>query len=97
MEWKILPASYVSGRALEFFIERVQNAYNGGGDTGSTKPSNNGVGVITITADVLRVRTGPGTNYGIVKNVYRGNAINLGAFKMAGTTLVEINGFLGSM
>ena len=57
MEWKILPASYVSGRALEFFIERVQNAYNGGGDTGSTKPSNNGVGVITITADVLRVRT----------------------------------------
>ena len=79
------------------FIERVQNAYNGGGNTApSTQPSNNGVGVVvTIIADVLRVRTGPGTNYDIVKNVYRGNAINLGAFKMAGTMLVEINGFLG--
>ncbi|MGQ7181695.1 SH3 domain-containing protein, partial [Escherichia coli] len=28
--------------------------------------------VVTITADVLRVRTGPGTNYDIVKKVYRG-------------------------
>ncbi|SCM90404.1 SH3 domain-containing protein [Bacillus mycoides] len=36
------------------------------------QPSNDGVGVVTITADVLRVRTGPGTNYGIVKNVYQG-------------------------
>ncbi|MED2760155.1 SH3 domain-containing protein, partial [Bacillus thuringiensis] len=50
----------------------VQNAYNGGGNAGSTKTSNNGVGVVTITADVLRVRTGPGTNYGVVKNVYQG-------------------------
>ncbi|MED3302481.1 N-acetylmuramoyl-L-alanine amidase, partial [Bacillus thuringiensis] len=25
----------------------------------------------TITADVLRVRTGPGTNYGVVKNVHQ--------------------------
>jgi len=38
----------------------------------STQSSNNGVGVVTITADVLRVRTGPGTNYEIVKKVYRG-------------------------
>ncbi|MED2777590.1 N-acetylmuramoyl-L-alanine amidase [Bacillus thuringiensis] len=38
----------------------------------STQPSNNGVGVVTITADVLRVRTGPGTNYEIVKKVYQG-------------------------
>ncbi|WP_328069271.1 N-acetylmuramoyl-L-alanine amidase [Bacillus mycoides] len=36
------------------------------------QPSNDGVGVVTITADVLRVRTGPGTNYGIKKNVYQG-------------------------
>ncbi|HDR3894302.1 N-acetylmuramoyl-L-alanine amidase [Bacillus cereus] len=36
------------------------------------KPLNDGVGVLTITADVLRVRKGPGTNYGIVKNVYQG-------------------------
>ncbi|MEC5307513.1 N-acetylmuramoyl-L-alanine amidase [Bacillus thuringiensis] len=55
------------------FIEKVQNAYNGGGHAApSTQPSNNGVGVVTITADVLRVRTGPGTNYDIVKKVYRG-------------------------
>ena len=29
-------------------------------------------GVVTIIADVLRVRTQIGTNYGIVKNVYQG-------------------------
>jgi len=28
--------------------------------------------ILMITADVLRVRTGPGTNYDIVKKVYRG-------------------------
>ncbi|PFB54863.1 N-acetylmuramoyl-L-alanine amidase [Bacillus thuringiensis] len=38
----------------------------------SAQSSNDGVGVVTITADVLRVRRGPGTNYGIVKKVYRG-------------------------
>ncbi|EJS63483.1 N-acetylmuramoyl-L-alanine amidase [Bacillus cereus] len=38
----------------------------------TSQPSNDGVGVVTITADVLRVRTGPGTNYGIEKNVYQG-------------------------
>lgn len=46
--------------------------YTGGCATEPSKPSNDGVGVVTITADVLRVRTGPGTNYGIVKNVYQG-------------------------
>lgn len=55
------------------FIERVQNSHNGGNNTApSTQPSNNGVGVVTITADVLCVRTGPGTNYEIVKKVCRG-------------------------
>lgn len=46
--------------------------YTGG--TASTPPqsSNNGVGVVMITADVLRVRRGPGTNYEIVKKVYHG-------------------------
>ena len=46
--------------------------YTGGNEPEPSKPSNDGVGVVTITADVLRVRTGPGTNYGIVKNVYQG-------------------------
>ncbi len=54
MEWKVLPASYVSGRAVEFFIERVQNAYNGGGNAGSTKRSKNGVGVVTINYEIVR-------------------------------------------
>ncbi|PFO80016.1 N-acetylmuramoyl-L-alanine amidase [Bacillus cereus] len=36
-----------------------------------SKPSNDGIGVVTITADVLRVRTGPGTNHDIVKNVHQ--------------------------
>ena len=55
------------------FIERGQSVYDGGGNTAPfTQPSNNGVGGVTITADVLRVRKGPGTNYEIVKKVYRG-------------------------
>ncbi|QDZ77084.1 N-acetylmuramoyl-L-alanine amidase [Bacillus cereus] len=46
--------------------------YTGGNAPTTPQASNDGVGVVTITADVLRVRTGPGTNYGIVKNVYQG-------------------------
>ncbi|KLA35302.1 SH3 domain-containing protein [Bacillus cereus] len=46
--------------------------YTGGNVATSSQSSNDGVGVVTIIADVLRVRTGPGTNYGIVKNVYQG-------------------------
>ncbi|EJS72892.1 SH3 domain-containing protein [Bacillus cereus] len=46
--------------------------YTGKSTPVTPQPSNDGVGVVTITADVLRVRTGPGTNYGIVKNVYQG-------------------------
>ncbi|EJV82064.1 hypothetical protein IG3_03466 [Bacillus cereus HuA2-1] len=43
-----------------------------GGNNRIIQSSNYGVGVVTITADVLRVRMGPGTNYGIVKKVYQG-------------------------
>ncbi|WP_088362135.1 SH3 domain-containing protein [Bacillus cereus] len=46
--------------------------YTGGNVPTPSQSSNDGVGVGTIIADVLRVRTGPGTNYGIVKNVYQG-------------------------
>ncbi|MEC3151267.1 SH3 domain-containing protein, partial [Bacillus cereus] len=46
--------------------------YTGGKVPASSKPLNDGVGVVTITTDVLRVRKGPGTNYGIVKKVYQG-------------------------
>ncbi|WP_445291612.1 SH3 domain-containing protein [Bacillus cereus] len=46
--------------------------YTGGNVPAPSQSSNDGVGVVTIIADVLRVRTGPGTNYGIVKNVYQG-------------------------
>ncbi|MDA1773468.1 M15 family metallopeptidase [Bacillus cereus] len=44
--------------------------YTGGNVPATSQSSNDGV--VTIIADVLRVRTGPGTNYGIVKNVYQG-------------------------
>lgn len=44
--------------------------YTGGNVPTPSQSSNEGV--VTIIADVLRVRTGPGTNYGIVKNVYQG-------------------------
>ncbi|PEF01512.1 peptidase M15 [Bacillus thuringiensis] len=46
--------------------------YTGGNVPTPSQSSNEGVGVVIIIADVLRVRTGPGTNYGIVKNVYQG-------------------------
>ncbi|PGL17524.1 peptidase M15 [Bacillus thuringiensis] len=46
--------------------------YTGGNVPATSQSTNDGVGVVTIIADVLRVRTGPGTNYGIVKNVYQG-------------------------
>ncbi|OPA11739.1 M15 family metallopeptidase [Bacillus cereus] len=46
--------------------------YTGGNVPATSQSSNDGVGVVTIIADVLRVRTGPGTNYVIVKNVYQG-------------------------
>ncbi|PEB77680.1 peptidase M15 [Bacillus thuringiensis] len=46
--------------------------YTGGNVPAPSQSSNDGVGVVTIIADVLRVRNGPGTNYGIVKNVYQG-------------------------
>ncbi|HEF5695335.1 TPA: M15 family metallopeptidase [Bacillus cereus] len=46
--------------------------YTRGNVPATSQSSNDGVGVVTIIADVLRVRTGPGTNYGIVKNVYQG-------------------------
>lgn len=46
--------------------------YTGGNVPTPSQSSNEGVGVVTIIADVLRVRTGPGTNYGIVENVYQG-------------------------
>ncbi|MED2864475.1 M15 family metallopeptidase [Bacillus thuringiensis] len=45
--------------------------YTGKNVPATSQSSNDGVGVVTIIADVLRVRTGPGTNYGIVKNVYQ--------------------------
>ncbi|MED2019439.1 N-acetylmuramoyl-L-alanine amidase, partial [Bacillus thuringiensis] len=45
--------------------------YTGENAPAPSKPSIDGIGVVTITADVLRVRTGPGTNYGVVKNVYQ--------------------------
>ncbi|WP_157418294.1 N-acetylmuramoyl-L-alanine amidase [Bacillus cereus] len=46
--------------------------YIGGDAPAPSKSTNDGIGEVTITADVLRVRTGPGTNYGVVKNVYQG-------------------------
>nr|WP_088327956.1 N-acetylmuramoyl-L-alanine amidase [Bacillus cereus] len=55
--------------------------YTGGNAPETSQSSNNGVGVVTITADVLRVRTGPGTKYGIVKNVYQGEKYQSWVYK----------------
>ncbi|WP_242069952.1 N-acetylmuramoyl-L-alanine amidase [Bacillus cereus] len=46
--------------------------YNGGNVPAPSHASHDGIGVGMITADVLRVRKGPGTHYDIVKNVYQG-------------------------
>ena len=58
--------------------------YTGENAPAPSKSSNDGIGVVTITADVLRVRTGPGTNYGVVKmctkvrNIKRGDIVTVG-------------------
>ncbi|OLR25031.1 N-acetylmuramoyl-L-alanine amidase [Bacillus cereus] len=46
--------------------------YTGGSTPTPSTSSNDGIGVVKITADVLCVRKGPGTHYDIVKNVYQG-------------------------
>ena len=71
--------------------------YTGGNVPATSQSSNDGVGVVTIIADVLRVRTGPGTNYGIVKTCIKVKNINRLDIKMVGIMLVEINGFLVNM
>ncbi|MFV5914265.1 M15 family metallopeptidase [Bacillus cereus] len=58
--------------------------YTGGNVPATSQSSNDGVGVVTIIADVLRVRTGPGTNYGIVKNVYQGEKYQSFGYKDGG-------------
>ncbi|HEB2441177.1 peptidase M15 [Bacillus thuringiensis] len=58
--------------------------YTGGNVSAPSQSSNEGVGVVTIIADVLRVRTGPGTNYGIVKNVYQGEKYQSFGYKDGG-------------
>ncbi|PFJ59813.1 peptidase M15 [Bacillus thuringiensis] len=58
--------------------------YKGGNVSAPSQSSNEGVGVVTIIADVLRVRTGPGTNYGIVKNVYQGEKYQSFGYKDGG-------------
>ncbi|HDR8156496.1 TPA: N-acetylmuramoyl-L-alanine amidase [Bacillus cereus] len=55
--------------------------YTGENKPGPSKPSNDGIGVVTITADVLRVRTGPRTSYGVVKNVYQGEKYQTWGFR----------------
>lgn len=55
--------------------------YTGGNVPTPSQSSNEGIGVVTIIADVLRVRTGPGTNYGIVKNVYQGEKYHSFGYK----------------
>ena len=71
--------------------------YTGGNVPTPSQSSNEGIGVVTIIADVLRVRTGPGTNYGIVKTCIKVKNINHLDIKMVGIMLVEINGFLVNM
>ncbi|MCM3736461.1 M15 family metallopeptidase [Bacillus cytotoxicus] len=51
------------------------------GNSAPVQSENEGVGVVTITADVLRVRTGPGTSYDVVKNVYQGERYQSWGYK----------------
>ncbi|WP_144509117.1 N-acetylmuramoyl-L-alanine amidase [Bacillus mycoides] len=55
--------------------------YTGESAPATSKSSNDGVGVVTITADILRVRTGPGTNYSIAKNVCQGEKYQSWGYK----------------
>ncbi|PGO32322.1 peptidase M15 [Bacillus cereus] len=55
--------------------------YTGKSAPVTSQSSNEGVGVVTITPDVLRVRTGPGVNYDIVKNVRKGEKYQSWGYK----------------
>ncbi|PFU43799.1 peptidase M15 [Bacillus cereus] len=55
--------------------------YTGKSAPATSQSSNEGVGVVTITPDVLRVRTGPGVNYDIVKNVRKGEKYQSWGYK----------------
>ena len=55
--------------------------YTGGNASVTSQSFNDGVGVVIITANVLRVRTGPGTDYNIVKNVYKGEKYQSWGYK----------------
>ncbi|MDF9626748.1 N-acetylmuramoyl-L-alanine amidase [Bacillus cereus] len=75
---KYCPHRMLDEGRWNFFIERVQNAYNG---AGASTQSLNGVGVVTIIADILRVRKGPGTHYDMVKNVCQGEQYQSWGYK----------------
>lgn len=65
--------------------------YTGGNASATSQSSNDGI--VTITADVLRVRTGPGTNYGIVKNVHQGEKYQTWGYKAGWYNVGGANGF----
>ncbi|MGM2827169.1 SH3 domain-containing protein, partial [Bacillus cereus group sp. Bce006] len=59
------------------FIERVQNAYNGGSSLITSKPTspfNNETGVANIEGNGVNLREGPGTGYGVIRQLGKGES-----------------------
>ncbi|HDR7791077.1 N-acetylmuramoyl-L-alanine amidase [Bacillus cereus] len=58
------------------FIEGVQNAYNGDGKVTPTRipPSNNGTGIAYIEGNGINLRKGPGTGYGGIRQLGKGES-----------------------
>jgi N-acetylmuramoyl-L-alanine amidase len=72
---------------MKWDIEKIANAitYTLTGQThredSPTLPSYERIGIVIICTDKLRVRTGPSTNYGIVKEVYQGERYQSWGYK----------------
>ncbi|MES1048544.1 N-acetylmuramoyl-L-alanine amidase [Bacillus thuringiensis] len=59
------------------FIERVQHAYNGGGNNVAPTPippSNNETGIAYIEGNNVNLRKGPGTGYGVIRQLGKGES-----------------------
>ncbi|WP_170953407.1 SH3 domain-containing protein, partial [Bacillus cereus] len=59
------------------FIERVQHAYNGGGNNVASTPtplSNSETGIAYIEGNHVNLRKGPGTGYEVIRQLGKGES-----------------------
>ncbi|WP_130068069.1 N-acetylmuramoyl-L-alanine amidase [Bacillus albus] len=74
---KYCPHRMLAEGRWDSFIERVQQAYNGGGHSDEptiVPPSNNETGVAYIEGNRINLRNGAGSGYGVIRQLNKGEA-----------------------